>query len=623
MDQVITHPWLRVPPRPVDSYGSNMHAQSAGMSKDEGKNTLHITDKYIDEEAKAMNGPVNTVDNDEVFKSIGFGVEKKDKIDEDCNSGEGEENIMASDWALDVFEKVDDEEFDSDDDSDDDSDHSDSKDDNMKSSSSIPTSDNTSNAKKTTPGSELGSDRGGMDESEQARRSRDFQSKLMSKTSNYRMPPLSKNAKLNEQYPKNLRFSNGDNMCGNSSADDDTDADEIIESRFGVTAQGSIRRDHLSRAKSDYGSDKAEELSMNDFEKMMDTLAMRPVSNSALTEGGSALSPDQIEAYSPHNVILKGSYINSRNGCGGVFHSEQGCRKCQEDRFFVALSCCGENFFIGDDVLAISRPQLTEPQRVYLQYVTIAGVFDGHSGFKCSKYLSENIVSKLLEKSSFYASKTLNDAILDACDDVDNEVCDMLRKSRDSSGSTGVIVVYDGRSRKLTIANVGDSMCVLCRSGKAVSVHRTHRVGDDADEINRVLKSGGSVVNKRVNGVLAISRAYGDTAFKDIDKSKSPVISVPDIYTEIVTPMTEFCIIATDGLWDVIQPQLAVNYVRKKIGEKVDAEVIAQELVDDAIERGSIDNVTAVILFFHLDDGTAHAPSKLSTIDSTSALDFD
>jgi serine/threonine protein phosphatase PrpC len=61
----------------------------------------------------------------------------------------------------------------------------------------------------------------------------------------------------------------------------------------------------------------------------------------------------------------------------------------------------------------------------------------------------------------------------------------------------------------------------------------------------------------RVNGILAVSRAFGDTQFKasvvskDNSKNNDLVIEDPEIYSETVTPMTEFAIIATDGLWYV------------------------------------------------------------------------
>lgn len=47
------------------------------------------------------------------------------------------------------------------------------------------------------------------------------------------------------------------------------------------------------------------------------------------------------------------------------------------------------------------------------------------------------------------------------------------------------------------MASVGDSQCVICRGGKAVKIHSTHRVGESLEELDRIKRAGGSVVNKR------------------------------------------------------------------------------------------------------------------------------
>jgi serine/threonine protein phosphatase PrpC len=108
-----------------------------------------------------------------------------------------------------------------------------------------------------------------------------------------------------------------------------------------------------------------------------------------------------------------------------------------------------------------------------------------------------------------------------------------------------------------------------------------------------------------VNGVLAISRAFGDNQFKTRRSEKnmrSLVIAIPEITTELVTPMTEFLIIASDGLWDVMSPQTAVNFVRNSFSKRHNLEEAAQLLVREAIAIGSVDNVSAVIMSFHLPD---------------------
>lgn len=83
--------------------------------------------------------------------------------------------------------------------------------------------------------------------------------------------------------------------------------------------------------------------------------------------------------------------------------------------------------------------------------------------------------------------------------------------------------------------------------------------------------------------------------------------------------MTEFCVIASDGLWDVMDSQTVVNYIRERINDKNDVEDIVQELVNDSIEKGSIDNVSVIILIFHLDK-VSPIRCDLPTIDSLSKI---
>lgn len=113
----------------------------------------------------------------------------------------------------------------------------------------------------------------------------------------------------------------------------------------------------------------------------------------------------------------------------------------------------------------------------------------------------------------------------------------------------------------------------------------------------------------RVNGLLAVSRAFGDTQFKPEKDEDNPtrcpdglVISTPEVCAEHITPMTEFAIIATDGLWDVMTPQMAVTFVRNLLHKHRDLEAAAKGLSQEALTRGSVDNVTVLIMSFHFSD---------------------
>ncbi len=69
----------------------------------------------------------------------------------------------------------------------------------------------------------------------------------------------------------------------------------------------------------------------------------------------------------------------------------------------------------------------------------------------------------------------------------------------------------------------------------------------------------------------------------------------------------EFLIAATDGLWDVMDCQEVVNFVRGNLSnikndDFIDVDDIARNLVKEALRCGSVDNISVVLLFFNFYD---------------------
>ncbi|KAL2201102.1 phosphatase 2C-like domain-containing protein [Corynascus similis CBS 632.67] len=142
------------------------------------------------------------------------------------------------------------------------------------------------------------------------------------------------------------------------------------------------------------------------------------------------------------------------------------------------------------------------------------------------------------------------------------------------------------RQRVLYTANVGDARIILCRQGKALRLSYDHK-GSDENEGKRITNAGGLILNNRVNGVLAVTRALGDTYIKDL------VTGHPYTTETVIQPdLDEFIIIACDGLWDVCSDQDAVDLVRN-IQDPVAA---AKLLVDHALSRFSTDNLSCMII---------------------------
>ncbi|KAJ5120344.1 uncharacterized protein N7515_009732 [Penicillium bovifimosum] len=142
------------------------------------------------------------------------------------------------------------------------------------------------------------------------------------------------------------------------------------------------------------------------------------------------------------------------------------------------------------------------------------------------------------------------------------------------------------RQRVLYTANVGDARIVLCRNGKALRLSYDHK-GSDENEGRRVTNAGGLILNNRVNGVLAVTRALGDAYLKDL------VTGHPYTTETVIQPdADEFIILACDGLWDVCSDQEAVDLIRNVD----DAQHASKILVDHALARFSTDNLSCMVI---------------------------
>ncbi|KAI8462986.1 MAG: phosphatase 2C-like domain-containing protein, partial [Monoraphidium minutum] len=165
-------------------------------------------------------------------------------------------------------------------------------------------------------------------------------------------------------------------------------------------------------------------------------------------------------------------------------------------------------------------------------------------------------------------------------------------------GSTAVCALVG--THRVWIANCGDSRAVLCRGGQAVQVTDDHKP-EREDEAERVEKAGGQVLywnGHRVMGVLAMSRAIGDHCLRPY------VIPEPEITVFKRHSKDEILLLASDGLWDVMPNQeatdLAMRCIRrardKGASPKAAARVAATILTKAAVDRGSRDNITVMVI---------------------------
>lgn len=80
------------------------------------------------------------------------------------------------------------------------------------------------------------------------------------------------------------------------------------------------------------------------------------------------------------------------------------------------------------------------------------------------------------------------------------------------AGSTVIMAIFAGNM--IHVANLGDSRCVLgMMDGSAVPLSFDHKPSNPKEK-QRLELYGFTVVNDRINGNLAVSRAIGDLPYK-------------------------------------------------------------------------------------------------------------
>ena len=89
----------------------------------------------------------------------------------------------------------------------------------------------------------------------------------------------------------------------------------------------------------------------------------------------------------------------------------------------------------------------------------------------------------------------------------------------------------------------------------------------------------------RVQDCLAVSRAFGDASLKRW------VISEPEVTRHTLTAGCEFLVLASDGLWNKVSNQEAVDAVSRS-----NSPGCCKELVDMARGRGSRDDITVMVV---------------------------
>ena len=231
-----------------------------------------------------------------------------------------------------------------------------------------------------------------------------------------------------------------------------------------------------------------------------------------------------------------------------------------------------------------------EDMRVY-------AVFDGHGGDEISTKLVRIYPKALfqnLTRDVRYDIKKVKNIIIKLYFKID----ELLKKENGESGSTAIVCLTIGNT--IYMINLGDSRGILYyyKDNEPVILHATndHKPNNMIEKL-WINKCNGTVEEEedddpRVDGILALSRAFGDYGLKysNIDNKVGPVSNIPDIkcYPNDFSKKLHI-ILASDGLWDVMTNNEALKYI-----DRQNIKNSCQLIVNDALKT-STDNITVLI----------------------------
>ncbi|KAD1514667.1 hypothetical protein E3N88_42698 [Mikania micrantha] len=280
-------------------------------------------------------------------------------------------------------------------------------------------------------------------------------------------------------------------------------------------------------------------------------------------------------------------------------------------------------------------------------YGTFVGVYDGHGGPETSRFINSNLFQNLKRFTSENQSISV-EVIKKAFQATEEGFLSIVSKQWPMKpqlaavGSCCLVGVVCGGN--LYIANLGDSRAVLGRHVKATGEVLAIQLSDEhnacIESVRQELRSthpddSQIVVLKhnvwRVKGLIQISRSIGDVYLKNAEFNREPLYakfrlrepfkrpilsSDPSVSVHQLQPHDLFMIFASDGLWEHLTNQEAVDIVQnhpragiakrlvkvalRKAAKKREMRYSDLKKIDRGVRRHFHDDITVIVLFLDM-----------------------
>ncbi|KAJ4964197.1 hypothetical protein NE237_024136 [Protea cynaroides] len=277
-------------------------------------------------------------------------------------------------------------------------------------------------------------------------------------------------------------------------------------------------------------------------------------------------------------------------------------------------------------------------------YGTFVGIYDGHGGPETSRYINNHLFHNLKRFTSEQQAMSV-DVIRKAFQATEEGFFSLVAKQWSMKPQIAAVgscclvgVICSGT---LYIANVGDSRAVMGRlvkaTGEVLSVQLSAEHNAAIESVRQELHSlhpddSQIVVLKhnvwRVKGLIQVSRSIGDVYLKKAEFNREPLYakfrlrepfrrpilsSEPSISVHQLEPHDQFLIFASDGLWEHLSNQEAVDLVQsgsrngsarrlvktalQEAAKKREMRYSDLKKIDRGVRRHFHDDITVIVVF--------------------------
>ncbi|KAH0722876.1 hypothetical protein KY290_005531 [Solanum tuberosum] len=294
-------------------------------------------------------------------------------------------------------------------------------------------------------------------------------------------------------------------------------------------------------------------------------------------------------------------------------------------------------------------------------YGTFVGIYDGHGGPETSRFINDNLFQHLKRCTSDQQTMSV-EVIRKAFQATEEGFLSIVTRRWPTQPQIAAVgscclvgVICSGT---LYVANLGDSRAVLGRlvkaTGEILAIQLSAEHNASIESIRQEMHSlhpddSQIVVLKhnvwRVKGIIQITRSIGDVYLKKSEFNREPLYAKfrlrepfqrpilsadPAILVHPVQPQDQFIIFASDGLWEHLSNQEAVdivqNHPRNGIAKRLVKTALQEaakkremrysdlKKIDRGVRRHFHDDISVVVIFLDSDFASRASSGKVPNV---------